>query len=252
MSSPYRIQGKKAICFDVNQTLISQGAHFEQAFRAVWNDYSARWSQDEGFPLADEVWSAYQTQWQQQKKLKNVRQKLDDLQQECLKNAIRQLEVPVHQQFAYDFFQSIRKLRLAAKSLAPGVQDMLSELSPRFMLAVISNSPRSEVLHLLDRFDLRSYFPEQRIFTAQKQTDKKPETQLFKTAIRTLGLTPRQVIMVGNSWKHDVCGAVKAGMDAVWVQRQTDATAKKISQQKLGRRNVFCIQHMTELMELFT
>jgi putative hydrolase of the HAD superfamily len=73
--------------------------------------------------------------------------------------------------------------------------------------------------------------------------------QLFKSAIRTLALTPRQLLMVGNSWKHDVCGATKAGLDAVWVQSGT--MTKKISLQKLGKRNVYCIQQMDQLLELF-
>lgn len=247
MSTSNRTQGKKAICFDVNQTLIHQGIHFEQAFRSVWNDYYARSTQD-GFPQADELWTKYQAYWQQHKKNKTVRLQLDDLQQLCLQSALKELDVPVHQQFARDFFQLVRKSRLAAKSLAPRVEETLKALAPRFKLAIISNSPRNEVMHLLHRFGLTDYFPEERIFTAQHTSEKKPHIPLFKTAIRTLNMSPRQVVMVGNSWKHDVCGATKAGLDAVWVQ--SGSTAKKISQQKLGKRNVYCIQQMDQLLEI--
>lgn len=243
---------KKAICFDVNQTLIYQGVHFEQAFLTVWNDYSARWSRSNEFPRADGLWTTYQANWQQHKKLRNVKMQLDDLQQKCLKDALQELEVPVHHNFASDFFQQVRLHRSAAKSLAPGVLNTLRTLAPHYKLAIISNSPRSEVIHLLERFGLQTFFPNERIFTAQKHIDKKPGSSLFKTAVRTLDLSPRQAVMVGNSWKHDVCGAVKSGMDAVWIQRQTETTAKKISQQKLGKRNVFCIQQMDQLLELFS
>ncbi|OXM84326.1 HAD family hydrolase [Paenibacillus rigui] len=248
MNNAQRTHGKKAICFDVNQTLIHQGIHFEQAFRLVWEEYTSRWVQ-EAVPGADMLWSKYQAYWQQHKKVKTVRIHLDDLQQQCLQEALVELDIPVHQQFAKDFFHMVRKQRLAAKSLAPGVEDTLRTLAPRFKLAIISNSPRSEVIHLLERFRLQDYFPEERIFTAQHPRDKKPGMQLFKSAIRTLALTPRQLLMVGNSWKHDVCGATKAGLDAVWVQSGT--TIKKVSQQKLGKRNVYCIQHMEQLLELF-
>ncbi|PZE21042.1 HAD family hydrolase [Paenibacillus xerothermodurans] len=251
MSTRYPLQGKKAICFDVNQTLIHQGLHFEQAFRSVWSDYAARWSQDDGFPHADALWEAYQHHWQQQKKLKNVRLVLEDLQQQCLRSALKQLNIPVHQKFTHDFFYTIRNYRLTAKSLAPGVVELLPQLSPRYKLAIISNSPRREVVHLLSRFGLDPYFPEAHIFTAQRQADKKPGTSLFKTAIRTLGLSPRQVVMVGNSWKHDVCGAAKAGMDSVWIQRQEQSHPPKIDHHKLGKRNVYGIQQIIQLLELF-
>lgn len=247
MNNAYRTQGKKAICFDVNQTLIHQGIHFEQAFRLVWEDYTSRWSKED-VPSIDLLWSKYQSYWQQHKKMKLARMQLEDVQQRCLQEALQELEVPVHQQFARDFFQLVRRNRLAAKSLAPGVEETLQTLSPRYKLAIISNSPRSDVIHLLERFDLKSYFPEERIFTAQHPGEKKPGMQLFKTAIRTLALNPKQMLMVGNSWRHDVCGATKAGLDAVWVQ--AGGTSKKISQQKLGKRNVFCIQQMDQLMEL--
>lgn len=247
MSTSFRTQGKKAICFDVNQTLIHQGVHFEQAFRSVWNDYYAR-SLQEGFPQAEELWNKYQTHWQHHKKNKSARLQLDDLQQLCLQNALKDLHVPVHQQFARDYFQLVRKARLAAKSLAPRVGETLEALAPRFKLAIISNSPRSEVIYLLNRFGLTGYFPEERIFTAQHTSEKKPHNLLFKTATRTLNLSPRQMVMVGNSWKHDVCGAIKAGLDAVWVQ--SAGTTKKVSQQKLGKRNVYCIQQMDQLLEI--
>ncbi|TDG00857.1 HAD family hydrolase [Paenibacillus piri] len=251
MSQSYPIREKKAICFDVNQTLIYQGVHFEQAFIAVWDDYFARSSRDSGFPQPDKLWSAYQSKWQQHKKLRGGKLHLDDLQQKCLNEALQQLDVPVHQQFAADFFQMLRNHRLAAKSLAPGVLDTLRRLSSHYKLAIISNSPRSDVVHLLNRFGLTGYFPDDRVFTAHKHYDKKPGSSLFKTAIHTLELSPKQAVMVGNSWKHDVCGAVKSGMDAVWIQRQIDTQPKKISQQKLGKRNVYCIQQIDQLLELF-
>jgi len=251
MSNPYPIRGKKAVCFDVNQTLIHQGIHFEQAFMSVWNDYAARWSRADDFPTPARLWEAYQASWQRHKKNKGVRHQLDHLQQSCLREALEQLDIPLHQHFAVDFFQLVRTQRAEAKSLAPGVSDTLRQLSPRYMLAIISNSPRSDVVQMLDRFGLQSYFPNDRIFTAKKLLDKKPGTPLFKSAVHTLALSPRQVVMVGNSWKHDVCGAVKSGMDAVWVQRPSDTAQKKISRQKLGKRNVYCIQQMDQLLELF-
>jgi putative hydrolase of the HAD superfamily len=245
----YKIQGKKAICFDLNETLIHQGVHFEQAFRSVWNEFAGRGLQQQADD-SEGLWERYQAQWQLHKKTKGS-VSFDHLQEQCLQDAIQEQRLPVHQGFARDFFQMVRKRRLAGKTLVPGVEETLRRLSLHFKLAIISNSPHSEVVHLLERFNLQSFFPTERIFTAHKLSEKKPGYPLFKTALQTLELVPRQAVMVGNSWKHDICGAAKAGLDAVWLQTNQGSTTKKISRQKLGKRNIYSIQEITQLLELF-
>lgn len=249
MGKPYKFQEKKAICFDLNETLIHQGFTFEQAFRSVWNDYAGRGLSDRN--NTDIIWEQYQDQWQLHKKTKSSELSFDHLQEQCLKNAITMQQMPVHLGFANDFFQLVRKQRLAGKTLAQGVETTLRALSQNFKLAIISNSPHSEVDVLLERFHLKSYFSEERIFTAHKLSDKKPGFLIFKTALQTLDLMPRQAVMVGNSWKHDICGAVKAGLDAVWLRSHQESLTKKISRQKLGKRTVYHIQEINQLLELF-
>jgi putative hydrolase of the HAD superfamily len=250
MGKPYTIQGKKAIFFDLNETLIHQGITFEHAFRSVWNDFAGRGIQNPN-NNADIIWERYQDQWQQHKKTKSSELSFDRLQERCLKDAIAMQQLPVHLGFTNDFFQLVRKQRLAEKTLAQGVETTLRTLSQNFRLAIISNSPHSEVDYLLERFHLKSYFSDERIFTAHKLSDKKPGFQIFKTALQTLNLTPRQAVMVGNSWKHDICGAVKAGLDVVWLRNHQESLTKKISRQKLGKRTVFHIQEINQLLELF-
>ncbi|NHN31393.1 HAD family hydrolase [Paenibacillus agricola] len=250
MGKPYPIQGKKAICFDLNETLIHQGITFEHAFRSVWNDYAGRGLQGSD-SNADTIWEQYQEQWQQHRKSKSSELSFDLLQEQCLKDAIAMQQLPVHQGFAPHFFQLVRKQRLAGKTLAPGVETTLRALSQNYRLAIISNSPHSEVDILLERFRLKSYFSEERIFTAHKPSEKKPGFLIFKTALQALDLMPRQAVMVGNSWKHDICGAAKAGLDVIWLRSLQDRGTKKISRQKLGKRTVYHIQEISQLLELF-
>ncbi|WP_240418877.1 HAD family hydrolase [Paenibacillus periandrae] len=245
----YKIPGKKAICFDLNETLIHQGIHFEQAFRSVCSEYGARGlEQDQG--EVDSLWDRYQANWQLNKKTRGPAVSFDQLQEQSLQQAIQEQQIPVHQGFAKDFFRLVRQRRIEGKTLVHGVESTLRNLSGHFKLAIISNSPHNEVIHLLERFQLHAFFPPERIFTAHKLSEKKPGSSLFKTALQTLELTPRQAVMVGNSWKHDVCGAVKAGLDVIWLQAHQENT-KKISRQKLGKRNIYCIQEINQLLELF-
>ncbi|WP_163854753.1 HAD family hydrolase [Paenibacillus elgii] len=255
MKETVRLNGKRAIFFDVNQTLVQQGLSFEQCFAEVWNDYSARWAAEDR-PKADALWEQYITRWQQRKKGRTTFKQLDELQQQCLREAFEALMIPASSGILRSFMQDIRRLQVSAKTMAPQTANTLEALSRTYRLAIISNSPRSEVLMMLQRFGLESHFPEERVFTAQKPADKKPAPYLFKTALQTMQLSPRQALMVGNSWKHDVCGAVKAGLDAVWLHPGTagspaESGDKKISQQRLGKRKVYLIKQLEQLHQLF-
>jgi putative hydrolase of the HAD superfamily len=45
----------------------------------------------------------------------------------------------------------------------------------------------------------------------------KPDPAVFAYAIDRLGASPRDTVMVGDSWERDVLGALGAGLSAVWV-----------------------------------
>ncbi|MCZ8518322.1 MULTISPECIES: HAD family hydrolase [Paenibacillus] len=252
MKEASRMNGKTAVCFDVNQTLVQQGLSFEQCFRHIWEDYTARWLQEEA-PRQEDLWAEYITRWQQRKKVRTTFKQLDELQQQCLREALLQFGVPVSAGFARSFMEELRGLQVGAKTLMPRTAETLEKLAQSHRLAIISNSPRSEVLLMLGRFGLSGYFPQEHIFTAARPADKKPAPALFRAALHSLGVTARQAVMVGNSWKHDVCGAVKAGMDAVWLNGAALTTAsgsRAIAEQRLGKRRVVLIRELDQLEDV--
>lgn len=254
MNETVRLVGKRIIFFDVNQTLVQQNLSFEEGFRRVWEHFTGRWSRDEK-PKAEQVWAQYISRWQQQKKSRITFKQLDELQQQCLQEAMEAMDIPLSGAMTRGFIQEIRRLQVEAKTMPPRTREMLETLSRRYRLAIISNSPRSEVLLMLKRFNLDTFFPPEHVFTALKPADKKPAPYLFKRALKTMQLSPKQAVMVGNSWRHDVCGAVKAGLDAVWLSASVSAAgpdAKKITRQRLGKRKVYLIRRLDQLSDLFS
>lgn len=61
------------------------------------------------------------------------------------------------------------------------------------------------------------FFPEQNIFTSIKGEYKKPNPTIFQHALKSMDIKSGQSVMVGNSWRNDICGATQSGMDAVWI-----------------------------------
>ncbi len=47
----------------------------------------------------------------------------------------------------------------------------------------------------------------------------KPDTRIFRVALRRAGAPPQRTVMVGDSWEYDVVGAARAGIRAVWFHR---------------------------------
>ncbi|UUZ80127.1 HAD family hydrolase [Paenibacillus sp. P26] len=222
MNERNHLSGKRVIFFDVNQTLIRQNVSFEQGFKEVWRHYSARWLHPDGLE-PNALWQQYMEEWQQRKRMRTASPPLDDVQHHCLQEAFRRLNIPASSGMIRSFMQEVRQVQVNAKTPASGAMETLNELSKQYKLAIISNSPREEVFMLLSRFGLLSFFPEGHVFTASRSADKKPAQTLFKTALQVLRLPPRQAVMVGNSWKHDVVGAVKAGIDAVWLNGSAES-----------------------------
>jgi HAD superfamily hydrolase (TIGR01662 family) len=87
-------------------------------------------------------------------------------------------------------------------------------------IALISNSHRP-----LDEF--QSHFELRRFISAAVSSADhgymKPHPSIFLSALADLDVAPRDAVMVGDSLRHDVEGALNIGMRAVWLNRGDNA-----------------------------
>ena len=91
----------------------------------------------------------------------------------------------------------------------------LCELQSRFRLAIISNI--DDDLFAATLPNLGAKFDQ--IITAQQAGAYKPSLKMFKLALSRMGVSPGQVLHVGQSIYHDVLPAQSLGMSTVWVNR---------------------------------
>lgn len=52
----------------------------------------------------------------------------------------------------------------------------------------------------------------------------KPEAEIFHAAAREIGVTPGEMLHVGDDFRVDVLGALGAGMQAAWLVREPHPT----------------------------
>lgn len=63
------------------------------------------------------------------------------------------------------------------------------------------------------------------VFISSELGAEKPDRMVFDHAAAALGCAPAEILHVGDSWDHDVAGALGAGWQAAWLDRKHPAPA---------------------------
>ena len=101
--------------------------------------------------------------------------------------------------------------------------DVLRELGASGLrIGLISNSHRCLA-------SFQSHFELQGLISATVSSSNhgfmKPHPSIFSAALQLVDVAPAAAVMVGDSFKHDVEGAIRAGMRAVLLHRGDTPTA---------------------------
>jgi putative hydrolase of the HAD superfamily len=105
----------------------------------------------------------------------------------------------------------------------PGAAEMLAALHPDWILAVATNadvSDEADIREALQRVDLDRWLD--RIYCFKTIGHRKPSLEFFSYILDDLGLSPDQVVMVGDNYEADVLGANASGVQAVWFNERDE------------------------------
>jgi len=244
--SPMR---KKVIFFDMNNTILDRRQCFDSAFLEVMSDYTARWDNSDDTWSSQDALQSYKMEWSRHRKAP-VRSPIspDELRHLCLRKALQPYPVSVNPAFTRSFFEQVEAQEDQYVALFPGVEDTLEALSKNYELAIISNGNRKKLQSNLQKLGLTSWIEQDRLFSSEKDGPRKPHPAIFETALKTMGTTSSQSVMVGNSWRNDVVGATSCGMDAIWIH---PGSVKKISERRIGKQKVIIIRSFKQLQYMF-
>jgi putative hydrolase of the HAD superfamily len=107
--------------------------------------------------------------------------------------------------------------RRAGQKPFDDAETTLREMSGEYTLAVITNGPACLQREKLAVSGLAHYFTA--VFVSGEFGTGKPDAAFFTHALSVLGSDAADTVMVGDSFRRDVDGALATGLDAVWLNR---------------------------------
>ncbi|HYF43163.1 MAG TPA: HAD family hydrolase [Ramlibacter sp.] len=139
-----------------------------------------------------------------------LRSDLSAIRRESIRLALyRAGENPLLAEPAFEvFFAERQRVTLFADALPA-----LEQLSGRYPLVSLSNGNAD-----LARVGIARYF--RAAVSAREFGVGKPDPRIFHAAAGAVDVTPDQVLHVGDDATLDVLGAINAGMQAAWVNRE--------------------------------
>jgi len=106
--------------------------------------------------------------------------------------------------------------RRARQRLLPGARDLLSELSPSYSLALLTNGAPDLQREKIAASGLEGFF--KAIAVSGERGIGKPKPEIFHQLLGELKVPPSEAIMVGNSLERDIAGARNAGIRSIWIR----------------------------------
>jgi FMN phosphatase YigB (HAD superfamily) len=241
---------KTVIIFDLNDTLIDSDRTFDSGFKELIHEMTGRWAKDNQDHnwSPDSILAKYKAEMRRKSKSKKKAGTRMAQRHASLRAALQGSPIPISDRFIRQFFRDLKLGRAKHAVLLPGVKETVSALSNRYKLAVITNGGKELTEWILERKGLLKHISRAHIFASAEIGHSKPNPLLFQHALKSMGAKPHQAVMVGNSWRHDIFGATRSGMDGVWLN---SSNPKKITQRRVGKERVFLIRKFEQLRSLF-
>jgi putative hydrolase of the HAD superfamily len=114
--------------------------------------------------------------------------------------------------------------------LYPDVVDVLTQLHRRFKLAIVSNFD-GRLRVILERLGISKYFAS--IFVSSEIGADKPDPEIFRRALKFLGLRPGDVLHVGDDPERDWQAAAIAGLPIFKLDRTKNSLRDLLAALKL-------------------
>ncbi len=205
----------RAVLFDLDDTLITDGGLSERAWREVCREFAPLAGLSGEDVLYGAIRQSSDNYWNDPETHRRGRLALNAARREVVGQAFRSLGLPagsVSDRIADAF--SDKKDR--AISLVSGAIDILKSLKECGLpLALLTNGASDTQRNKIERFSLSPFFD--CILIEGEFGVGKPDERVFRTALEKLKADAAFTWMVGDDLRRDIAGAAGLGIGTVWV-----------------------------------
>ena len=107
------------------------------------------------------------------------------------------------------------------------VEDGLTSLREIYRLALVTNGAPDLQREKIQKVNLAQYFDT--ILISGEVGVGKPDCRIFKLALDALAASPSETVMVGDSLTRDILGAQRAGLKGIWLNRLESDAADQVT-----------------------
>lgn len=91
---------------------------------------------------------------------------------------------------------------------------------PDIKLAILTAGESNHQWHKVEMLGLERWFTRADVVITGETPYTKPDVRLMHILEEKLCLTPSDLWMIGDSYKHDISGAIEAGWHSLWINRR--------------------------------
>ena len=127
------------------------------------------------------------------------------------------------------------------------ILDIISE-DPSIKIGILTAGESKHQWNKVDMLGLDRWFDRGNVIVSGDTPYMKPDIELFRMFEKKFGLTSEDLWMIGDSYKHDIKGALDAGWHALWINRRflgpqeitPDITVESDKELNDALRKTFC------------
>ena len=203
---------KKAVLFDVDDTLYDQTVPFKEAYAQYFGDKPAIPAE-----VIYPVTRKYSDQVYSQAMSGQIT--MEELYIYRVQKAFEEYNITITVEEALAF-QKVYADRQRHIHMSETMEKILTYCAGKAKLGIITNGPSAHQWNKVKSLQAERWIPHENIFVSGDVGAEKPERKIFDHAKRTMKLEDAEVWFVGDSYELDVKGAVNAGWNAVWMNRR--------------------------------
>lgn len=196
----------KAILFDIDNTLLDFDAFVRQCLRKGFDAFLLG-------KYTDRVYEIFaQTNREMWGQIEAGRMTHEDLMRDRFNRIFAQCGI----EFDGPTFETFFREDLFSNAIpVEGAMELLKRLQGQYVLCAASNGPYAQQVNRLRLAGMLPFFSQ--LFISEKIGVSKPSPEFFTHCLSALGLSPDEVLMVGDSYQTDIAGAKASGIKTCYL-----------------------------------